>query len=286
MKTTHVAFSDDSAGPEDRYKSLALVTLPRSELLIFRRELEEKLENAGVSSEFKWSDLRNCKYKNVASKFIEFILDHKDKLRIDIIIWDLQDRRHEVFGRDDKENLVRMYYHLVSTTFGKRWPVNDTVWSWFPDKQSSVDWDLLQEFIESKSRSTEGGLFMEQKCFESVAIKNITPSDSEEFPLIQVADLFAGLGAYSWGRFKKYIDWDQDSDIMDSLFEEDTDLDLSNSEQYRFKIIRSLNWECKDKKMQIAFKSEGGFYTHDPETFLNFWFYEPQGDYDLAPKRN
>lgn len=72
MDTTHVAFSDDSAGPDDRYKSLALFSLRAAKRESFRSELVQILERANISSEFKWAKLRKDRYEQAASEIIEF----------------------------------------------------------------------------------------------------------------------------------------------------------------------------------------------------------------------
>jgi len=43
--------------------------------------------------------------------------------------------------------------------------------------------------------------------FEQVQIVDIEPSKSDKKLFIQVADLFTGMGAYSYGSFEKFINW-------------------------------------------------------------------------------
>jgi len=285
ISSTHVAFSDDSAGPKDRYKSLALVTLPAKLWSAYRKRLNKILEDANIFSEFKWSKLRNERYRRAAWKLINFAFNPGGQLRIDVLIWDLRDSRHEVFGRDDNENLVRMYYHLLSNTLGEKWPTKEINWNWFPDQQSPVDWDLLQDYLESKRELIGKDFFHEHERFKKVDIKNITPSDSEEHPMIQIADLFAGLGAFSWSKFITYNQWKLQHESMNSLFDKDYELNFSNSEKRRFWIIQRLNHKCKNSKMHISLHTKGGFYSYNPDSFLNFWLYQPQGNYDSAPTR-
>ena len=43
-------------------------------------------------------------------------------IRIDSLMWDIDDSRHKISGRDDTANLCRMYHHLLRNVFLERWP--------------------------------------------------------------------------------------------------------------------------------------------------------------------
>ena len=79
----------------------------------------------------------------------DFIFSNFDKLRVDILIWDMDDSRHKNSGRDDNENLSRMYYHLIQNTLSKGWDKGST-WLLVPDHQSSINWRTLGEHLVSK----------------------------------------------------------------------------------------------------------------------------------------
>jgi len=286
MDSRHVAFSDDSSHREGRYNGLSIVTLEKCYYRRFRNRLQEILEDSGVRSEFKWEKLKNAKYRFVAEKFIEFVFRRKEKLRIDTIIWDLEDSRHKnVLGRDDEENLVRMYYHLVSTTLSKRWPIEGCCWKWHPDIQSSVDWVTLQDCINNKKHKCVKDLFHENPDFERVNLSSIKPSNSIRFPFIQLADFFAGMGSYSCGHFDIYEKWELLNNPQKSLFYSSEELSFSNSEEERCRIIKKFNTRCKRNNLQIAFKTTRGFRSYQPDNFLNFWFYKPQSKNDICPTK-
>ncbi len=284
MSLSHLAFSDDSSHQDGRYNSLSLVSLKKNEQKDLNSELECILSDSGISSEFKWSKVNDAKYRLAAKKLVDFVFKQaNNSLRIDTIIWDLSDYRHEgVVGRDDNENLVRMYYHLTSTTLSKRWPIKNTQWTWKPDVQSSVDWSTLQDCIKNKKHNCTQDLFEDNPEFAEVNLENIEPSDSKNHPLIQLADLFAGMGAYSYGHFEKYQSWKEQNETQTSMFNDNNE-DFSNSEEERFKVMKDFNNKCKDNKLQIAFESKEGFYSHDPSKFINFWLYTPQHSEDKAP---
>ncbi len=286
--TTHCAFSDDSKHESDRYNSLALVTLEVKNFLSFNEELKKILEDSDISDEFKWNKVRNAKYRFAAEKLIDIVFKNKIHMRVDVLIWDLEDNRHKNLpGRDDSENLVRMYYHLLSTTLSKRWPISNTTWQWYPDEQSSVDWNMLQDCISNKRHKCVADLFGQNPSFEQVSIQHIQPSNSKYYFFIQLADLFAGMGAYSYGNFDQYKKWEQQKNSQLSLFEDRNKrlVEFTNSKQERFRVIEKFNKMCKSNAMQIALESSRGFKSYIPSNFINFWLYEPQHEYDRAPQK-
>jgi len=285
MQETHIAFSDDSAHKDGRFNSLALVTLEKANYSYHSNALQGLLIDSGIRSEFKWSKVRTVKYRFAAKKIINFVFENNKKLRIDTIVWDIEDSRHKnIIGRDDSENLVRMYYHLISSTLSQRWVTDDVWWSWYPDEQSSVDWDTLRDCVNNKKHHCVRDLFSINPKFERVKLISIEPSKSEKYSLIQVADLFAGMAAFSKGHYEKFIAWEKQNSNQLSFFTEKK-VKFSNMEKERFVIMKYFNTECKARKMKIAFDSSHGFESHDPDKFINFWLYKPQSKLDKAPKK-
>ncbi len=280
---THLAFSDDSKHNEGRYNSLGLVTFAVTNHRAFHDEITALLKDSSISSEFKWTRLTNAKYRFAAEKMIDFVLRNSDKLRVDVLIWDMEDARHkDVRGRNDNENLVRMYYHLVATTCGKRWPITNVQWAWYPDEQSSVQWKTLRDCITNKKHHSIEDLFGTNPKFEKVSL-GLKPVKSHEHPFVQLADLFAGLGAYSWGNFTRLKVWKEQQKGV-SLFNTKI-IKFSNSENERFKVINAFRGKSTEHDMKIGLENSGGLQSHDPRKPINFWLYKPQHAQDKAPKR-
>ena len=286
MTFTHIAFSDDSKHYIGRYNSLGFVSLNISNIESMTSEISSILKDSGISNEFKWEKVTNAKYRFAALKLIDFVFQNKWQFRIDTLIWDLEDSRHKnITGRDDAENLVRMYYHLASTTCSKRWNVSQACWAWYPDEQSSVDWETLQDCVRNKKHSCVQDLFRANPDFERVNLKNVKPSESHKHPLIQLADLFAGMGSYSWGHFDRFIEWNKNNSQQQSFFD-NKQSSFSKSEEERFVVISEFNKKCKERSMQIGLESTSGFKSYNPRVFVNFWLYEPQHKLDKAPIRS
>jgi len=283
----HCAFSDDSGHGDGRYNSLGLITLKFSQYNNLILELQKLFSDSGIKSEFKWEKVRNKKYKFAADKINDFIFKHLNDLRIDVLIWDMQDSRHkDISSIDDNENLGRMYYHLVSHVFSRRWG-NECTWCWRPDKQSSMNWSSLAKCLVGKRYKTITNLFsINKNDFWKLGLKIIKISDSQKEPFIQVADYFAGLGAYSYGHFDKYKNWLDSESRQKSLFNSSIKKrKLSGSEKIRFPLLESFVGQCKKNKMTIGIESTKGLSTYNPISNINFWLYQPQNIYDKAPIR-
>src|SRR5690606_23652411 len=100
---------DEASWNAGRYRSICLVTGERHRAIALHGELLDCLEESNVS-EFKWKKLSSAKHRYAAVKMIDLATDAccSNKMRIDVVIWDTHDVRHNVFGRDDTANLFRM----------------------------------------------------------------------------------------------------------------------------------------------------------------------------------
>jgi hypothetical protein len=278
---THFAFSDDSKHEGGRYNSLGLVTASAESIPALSLGIAAILRSSGVESEFKWNKLSSAKYKFTAEKMIDFTLLHIQELRVDIIIWDTTDSRHAgLKGRNDQENLVRMYYHLVADACGKRWPVQGTRWTWHPDVQSSIDWISLEAFLKSKKHRPSADLFGINPRLERIKLL-ISPEHSHDHGLIQLADLYAGLGAFSWGSYPRFRLWENQQQ-GGGLFPQAA-ISFSNAEKARFPLLRDFREKCRARNMRIGLDTTRGLNSYDPSIGINFWPYRPQSNLDRAP---
>jgi len=285
---THKAFSDESSHNQGRYRSIAVVSLHSSIFEEINALLLASLHSSGLEGkELKWQKVRTNIYGNAAIKVLQKIEPYLlgKALRIDSIIWDTQDSRHRIVGRDDRQNFARMYYHQLFNCLDQRWPSN-TNWGFYPDETSEIEWG---EFIKimDKSSSTYtilGKLPPEiQRTGYSFRIVDFSQIKSINEPLIQLADLFSGIGEYSWNNFSNLMTAMKQDEGQFSLFGEQT---LSNSERERCKVIRCLDKLCKQHKWSVSLKRSGGFMSYKPEMPINFWKYTPQHDKDKAPVKD
>ncbi|MEO8065528.1 MAG: DUF3800 domain-containing protein [Candidatus Doudnabacteria bacterium] len=287
MLPTHFAFSDDSKHHQGRFNSLAVLTVNRDHIKRLNAGLLEIYKNSDVGKEFKWGKLSSAKYRFAAEKILDFIFLNRDKLRIDVIIWDLLDSRHRgIIHRDDNANLVRMYYHLISSILSQRWPIDGHSWRWFPDNQSSVDWNVLWDCINGKKHNFVNDLFRMVSKFQRVKLLSIIPTPSHSMPLIQVSDLFAGLGSYSWGHFEKFIEWERTkSKQLELIPTPNKEINFTPAEEEKFHVLKRFYSACRKNNLPISFQTKKGLRTNNPNCFINFWSYTPQTIMDKAPRK-
>ena len=290
---THIAYSDESYSTASRYRSIAAVTLEMSRDQAISHSIQELLKESNVK-EFKWAKLRQARERFAALKMIDQALEFSIQgwLRVDVLIWDTHDSRHNIPGRDDVANLQRMYYHLFKNVLQRRWPAG-SVWKLCPDENSALDWMTVQDVLDATGLDlrVEGDLFdggaFRVRLARDFGIQKICEMCSADTPLCQLADLFAGLGAYSHSAYEKYESWlrVQSGQLMLGLGLDDDDARLSNRDRERCKVIQHLDRQCKQRKLRVGLKSSRGFKTYDPTFPINFWFYEPQHPDDQAPVR-
>jgi len=290
---THVAYSDESHHNVGRYRALALVSLRQQHASGVNSDLRAILQDSGAI-ESKWEKLRTAKYRFAALKLIEYAVAKAVDavLRLDVLVWDTEDSRHKVLGRDDSANLQRMYYHLFRNVLLRRWP-KGSVWRLCPDEQTAVQWETVADFVDAAGLSVEiqpplgtpGGLRIRLR--REFRVEEIVPCHSGEEPIAQVGDLFAGLAVYSRECYDRYVAWFQSSgpQQLALLPREQLVVCLSGADRERCPVLDKLNELCKRYKLGVSLESNCGLKTYDPRKPLNFWWYEPQHNADKAPTR-
>jgi len=288
--SSHVAFADESYTTAERFRSVAAITLDNSNKETITKAFSLIVEESGIE-EFKWKNLRQARERFAAIKIIDktIILALNWQLRVDVLIWDTYDYRHQIQGRDDIANLQRMYYHLFKNVLINRWSSQST-WGLFPDENSALKWSTVQDYLDKTGLSirTEKSMFDEEpfnlRLSRDFKVTQIEAVSSELEVLCQVADFYAGVGAFSYSAYPKYNQWLEikGGQLPLGIFPIET-LTLSNRDRERFLVIKYLNDVCKKKKLGVSLKTRKGFRTFNPKFPINFWMYEPQNPEDKAP---
>ena len=213
-------------------------------------------------------------------------------VRADIITWDTQDSRHAIQGRDSIANLERMYYKVL-THAARQW--NQVEWSFHPDKNSQVHWHEITDFI-NKTRLAKPAinapfLFNSEDLDQSIEFTRVEPLDSLEEPLIQLADLLAGMARFMREDGHQCIQWldswgNRDQLTLPHFLHDNSALDETiRTKQNRFLMVGEFNAHCKRYRLGVSLRDKRCFWTPNPTNAINFWNYEPQHDYDKAPKK-
>jgi hypothetical protein len=121
MEPTNIAYADETSYNVGRYRGIALISLNASDLSGLSEELNQIITQSNIS-EFKWVDLTSARHRFAAQKMFDFSIQStlNKLIRIDVLTWDTEDKRHKIQGRDDIANLQRMYYHLFKNVMHKR----------------------------------------------------------------------------------------------------------------------------------------------------------------------
>ena len=289
---THVAFADESSYNIHRYRSLGLVSVTQEKYGDCSCDIQAIATASGVR-ELKWKNLDSAQMRFAVEKVVNYIVDKavRSILRVDVLIWDIEDTRHKIDGRDDTANLHRMYYHLFENVLRRRWPA-EALWQLHPDENSGLNWQEISSYIDDAGSR----LVIDEDCFspagfrlklrQDFSVAEIAPCESHQEPLVQVADLFAGLGSYSHQSYDVYENWLRTSGPQMTLFDEQSDTPhLSRTHRERCYILKHLNSLCKQRKLGVSLKTRRGLTTPNPEKPINFWLYVPQHDNDKAPVR-
>lgn len=281
-------FTDESYITAERYRSIAAFSFPS----LYLEEINKSLKNILIKSnvnECKWQKLKNAKYRFCVEKFIEYIINqlYDKNIRIDVLIWDTQDSRHSIQGRDDILNFERMFFHLLKNVMTKR-GIN-TIWNVFPDEKHDIDWYTINECLVKTGKWHKifhDSLFGNEISEQFYHIKTFKQISSASEACCQIADLFAGLAVFSKKSYTQYNSWCLDNDPQMFLFKTDEKPTFTNKENERFRILNSFESKCKKKRLGVSIKSKKCLYSFNPQKPLNFWHYVPQHSQDKAPIRN
>lgn len=289
---THLAYADESAYNDGRYRSIGLITVRSDDAPALVEELLTLLRDSSIT-EFKWENLRGARERFAAKKMLDFTVRnaHAKRLRLDCIVWDTEDSRHAIKGRDDLANLQRMYYHLLRAVLRNRWP-DGSVWRLHPHQHTAINWTAVESFLDRASTDVEDVGLLEPGPFrlrlkQEFEIDRIAPCRSQDEPLVQLADLCAGLAVYSRQNYDRYQAWVAANGAQRSFFTPPpgSSTGLSRADNTRCEVLREFDEMCKAHRLGVSLKSHRGLRTPDPANPINFWWYTPQSDLDKAPTR-
>lgn len=287
---THLAFADESHWNTGRYRAIGLVTLEAQQQSNIERAIRNILMKQGVTGELKWSQIDRDRDRDAVLDLLGTAtrLIAQDQLRVDVLIWDIEDSRHKVHGRDDLNNLQRLLYRICLVVLSDRWPDNAR-WALYPDQQDGVDWQALQRMLR---------LGIARRCRQRPRrlmgpasyprIVELSPVISTVTPIVMLADLFAGLATFAHEHWSAFRNWQQEQRGQISLplaIEGDPASQTSKRTLLRFAILDAVLTACRQHNLDSSLDTSRGLRTKDPACRLNFWFYRPQHSKDKAPVR-
>ena len=140
------AYSDESGCFNKRYQAIGVVSGNKNILSALSSKLRDVLIVKKVK-EVKFSKIKtNRRMIEAAQAFIEECIKFakQNNIRIDVLVWDMQDYRHSVQRRDNVANLEFMYYKVLRH-ISEKWRQID--WEFYPDEKSEINWQIIINFL-------------------------------------------------------------------------------------------------------------------------------------------
>ncbi|MGB2876429.1 MAG: DUF3800 domain-containing protein, partial [Dehalococcoidales bacterium] len=191
-----------------------------------------------------------------------------------------------------KANLERMYYKILVHA-ARQWK-SQKEWQFYPDENSQIDWSEIARVLNRtpiiKHQTNQQPLFGGEELNQALNIEHTLPLKSTEEPLIQLADLLAGMARFTKEEGEHCLSWldtwgnENQPQLPDLLCEADSSEPI-RAKQNRFSLIGEFNALCKRYGMGVSLRHKKCLWTPKNTNPINFWNYEPQHEYDQAPKR-
>lgn len=282
-----LGYSDESQYAQGRYGAISFVSLPHEVAHELRSELSALMDDAGITS-LRWNDVREERHRNGIPAALDVVVDRAaaGDLRVDTLTWDTSDSRHAVVGRDDIENLSRLYFHLARRVMGERWP-DGARWTLRPHRHDAVDWEHAGKVvhnsrigIEDPGGTEEGYPLGGVRTLYNV--DEVEPVDGGD-PLTEVADFFAGLTVYSYREYEKVRAWVRS---CGERAEDNQQLagSISQADTVRIPCLFQVFQACRELGWPVWLHKRNGLAVPPPGTSpINFWRYEAVSEMDQAP---
>jgi hypothetical protein len=290
MPATHFAYSDESDHNVGNFHSIAMVSLPSMENSRISAKLRELLNTCNVE-EFKWSKLRTAKSLFAAKDICSFGLDEafNNRLRVDVLIWESADYRHQIKGINVQEDFRNMYIQLFKNVLNNRWPSAST-WNIYPDQNTLFSWDyfgnaLRKISINEHRRPRLNFSDVDGKDY-SFSISEVKECDSKVIELVQLADLFAGIGVFSYKYLDVYKRWEDKYSSQLKLFDDQISITNAGNDEKEEKCDFLSYFLEKVKLLKLGVHlTSAGLNTPNPKNPINFWKYKSIRHSDKAPTK-
>jgi len=282
------AYSDESGINGHRYTSITIVSGRQDTLENLRKELTGILSNKNRPiDEVKFSKIRGFESPiyQAAKQFIFCAVNKfaclRNIIRIDTLTWDRQGSCHSTVHRNEKPNLEHLYCQLL-LHIARQW--DQTQWNFYPDTSSKINWsDIILSLnmtrlhrVKARKPLLINFLLEENLNFQFSEVKQVA---SIEEPLIQLADLFAGMARFSSEENVKCAKWaiSQTDSKQQHKFKfglASDDYLIKGTKQCRYQLIGELYHICGKHRLFVSLKTKQHLWTRHPSYPVNFWDYE------------
>lgn len=271
-----IAYSDESSWNVGRYRAVAAISVPEAQATQTNLRISSVLKDSGVN-EFAWKKVADARYRFAAMKLVDLVLASLRTVRVDVLLWDTYDRRHDIQGRDDIRNLERMYYWLFKTTMERL----GGTWTLRPDEHSAIDWATLGKVLAHSSRRHNRRYQVLETLARSVSVRGISPCVSKANPVVQLADLMCGLVVYSWSSYGIYESF---CNLNQARLLDVGDPVIGQTDTERCAVLSHFDRGCKARALRISLKTHRGLCSKGPGP-VRVWRWQVQHELDRAPLR-
>lgn len=254
----YAIFVSGSDAGSEQYRSLCGFSMPADRVEPTGALLRRLMEAERIGR-IQWSDLVEKKYRLIAEKCIDQVLEKivECDLRVDIAVWDSLIEAESDPDPEACDPIAHMVLCLMEEA--ARWRQSPGVWSVYCDARLDIEWSRVRAALA-----------------DSGSCRRVETIASAESPCCQVADLFAGVAAFSRNRAKKFIAWAGPTEERRVHFEQQREGVLSALDRENFKFLGHLNRECRSRSLGVSLMSCGYLWTPNPENPVNFRHYGPR----------
>lgn len=276
------AYSDESGvNVGDRYTSVSVVSGEAEALNYLRDKLGETLRDKNVD-EVKFSNITRYELPvtEAAVDFVGCVVNDfaiYNTVRIDTITTDNGCLNGGDYDSGSDPDLEGMYCHLLSNV-GRRWGC--TKWDFYPDEHPGVNWSGIVSCLNMTSMLTtegnkEGFIYRtdEDAQFEFSEVEEL---DSVGEPLVQLADLFAGMARFSHEDNGGCAEWVARGDERQGILMPSMAWDKGNItrlKECRYRLIGRLYSLCHRHRLYVSLRSVRHLRTWRPQSPINFCDY-------------
>ncbi|HEU5441486.1 MAG TPA: hypothetical protein VFU88_19535 [Ktedonobacterales bacterium] len=245
---THFAFTDETQYNVGPVRGLGMVSAPAGEVAALAAELGALSGSSGVG-ELKWEKVRSAKGRYAAEQALRWALERacEGRLRVDTLTWGADVARHDQQPLPHRARLEHMYRRLLGEILPRCWPAGSR-FAVHPDEQGALRWQMLARGLTQ--------------------IVALEPRRSVAEPLIQLADLFVGLAAFSRQAYATYDRW------LALTHAHAAQTELSASDRVRCRLLDDFFLECKLRGLGVSLRTNAGLRTYDAARPVCFWWAE------------
>jgi hypothetical protein len=249
-------YSDESSYNYGAVRGVCAVSLRVDDSARLGEELASLLRTSSVR-ELKWEKVRTARMAFAAKKALTWALDHAldGELWIETVTWEVSSAAASRARRPTLTQLHSAYTALLSSVIARHSQRAEQSQDWriVPDEQSAIPWTRIQEALPQTT--------------------SIMPARSEPQPLIQLADVFAGLAVFSRAAYDAYERWlcvrGRDQDVRATTIAEG----VYGSQAYRFVLLDEFYTAGVRRLPGISLQTRRGLYTWRAGAPIQFRFH-------------